>query len=377
MRDFFTTTIDMKIAILGTAWPYRGGIAAFNERLAKEFIAEGHQVDIITFTLQYPSFLFPGKTQYTDSPAPQGLHIERLIHSMNPINWQRVGNMLLKREYDLAVVAYWMPAMAPCLGTISRILKKKTRVVALMHNVMAHDTKKTVQQLTRYFVQSIDKAVVMVEAERHNLAYFRKDLPCVISPHPIYDSYGELMTKAEAAAKLNLDPDYTYLLFFGLIRDYKGLDQLLQAYAKVRNPNVRLLIAGEYYSSQAMYENMIRDLRIEQSVICHTHYIPDEEVAAYFSIADLVVQPYKSATQSGITQIAYHFSKPMLVTRVGGLPEMVPDGKAGYVVEPSVAAIAMGLIDFCNNPDPTRFAAGIAEQKKKYAWSTMTRAILS
>ena len=376
MRVFYHTD-TMKIAILGTAWPYRGGIAAFNERLAKEFISEGHQVDLITFTLQYPSFLFPGKTQYTDSPAPEGLHIERMIHSMNPVNWQKTGRLLRERNYDLAVVAYWMPAMAPCLGTICRILRKKTRVVALMHNVMAHDTKKSVQQLTRFFVGSIDKAVVMVAAEKRNLKHFRKDLLCVVSPHPIYDSYGNPMTKAEAAERLHLNPDYTYLLFFGLIRDYKGLDRLLKAYAKVGNPNVRLLIAGEYYSNRAQYEALISDLRLEDKVICHTHYIPDEEVAAYFSIADLVVQPYKSATQSGITQIAYHFSKPMLVTRVGGLPEMVPNGKAGYVVEPNVASIAMGLVDFCNNPDSNRFAEGIAEQKKKYAWSTMTRAILS
>jgi len=367
----------MKIAIIGTAWPYRGGIAAFNERLAKEFLSEGHQVDIITFTLQYPSFLFPGKTQYTDSPAPQGLHIERLIHSMNPLNWHRTGHKLLHRNYDLAVVAYWMPAMAPCLGTISRILRPKTRVVALMHNVLAHDTKKTVQQLTRYFVNSIDKAVVMVESERENLKKFRQELPCTVSPHPIYDTYGDLMTKKEAAARLGLDPGFTYLLFFGLIRDYKGLDNLLLAFSKLRNPNVRLLIAGEYYSDREKYEHMISDLRISDSVICHTYYIPDEQVAAYFSLADLVVQPYKSATQSGITQIAYHFSKPMLVTRVGGLPEMVPDGKAGFVVEPNVAAIAMGLVDFCNNPDPKRFAQGIAEQKKKYAWSRMTQALLS
>lgn len=376
MRVFYHTD-TMKIAILGTAWPYRGGIAAFNERLAKEFISEGHQVDLITFTLQYPSFLFPGKTQYTDSPAPEGLHIERMIHSMNPVNWQKTGRLLRERNYDLAVVAYWMPAMAPCLGTICRILRKKTRVVALMHNVMAHDTKKSVQQLTRFFVGSIDKAVVMVAAEKRNLKHFRKDLLCVVSPHPIYDSYGNPMTKAEAAERLHLAPDFTYLLFFGLIRDYKGLDRLLKAYAKVGNPNVRLLIAGEYYSNRAQYDALISDLRLEDKVICHTHYIPDEEVAAYFSIADLVVQPYKSATQSGITQIAYHFSKPMLVTRVGGLPEMVPNGKAGYVVEPNVASIAMGLVDFCNNPDPNRFAQGIAEQKKKYAWSTMTRAILS
>lgn len=367
----------MKIAILGTAWPYRGGIAAFNERLARQFVSEGHRVDVITFTLQYPSFLFPGTTQYSDSPAPEGLHIERLVHSMNPVNWERTGRLLAGRGYDLLVVAYWMPAMAPCLGTICRIVRKNTRVVALMHNVMAHDTKKTVQQLTRYFVHSIDKAVVMVDSERLNLGYFRRDLPCTVSPHPIYDTYGEPMSKEQAAERLRLDPGFTYLLFFGLIRDYKGLDLLLKAYAKVGSPKARLLIAGEYYSNRAQYEAMIRDLRIEDKVICHTHYIPDEEVAAYFSLAGLVVQPYKSATQSGITQIAYHFSKPMLVTRVGGLPEMVPDGKAGYVVEPNVAAIAMGLIDFCNNPDPSRFAAGIAAQKRKYAWSGMTRAILS
>ncbi len=371
----------MKIVIIGTAYPYRGGIATFNERLARQFQAEGHDVRIKTFTLQYPSFLFPGKTQYSESPAPADLSITRSVNSCNPLNWLRVGRNVRKMNPDIVIMKFWLPYMAPCLGTIARIIKKNrhTQVVSILDNVIPHEPHFWDKWMIDYFVRSVDRFVAMSESVAGDLRLFTSDKPCLLVRHPLYDNFGTLLTKQEAAAKLGVEPDKTYLLFFGLIRDYKGLDLLMRAYAdsRIDKEAVKLVVAGEFYGNEDKYNALLEELNLRNSVIWHTHYIPDEEVAIYFSLADLIVQPYKSATQSGVTQIAYHFSKPMLVTRVGGLPEIVPDGKVGYVTDVSEDAIAAALADFAANPAPERFTKGIAEEKARYGWDKMTNAILN
>ena len=369
----------MKIVIIGTAYPYRGGIATFNERLARQFQAEGHEVSIQTFTLQYPSFLFPGKTQYSDSPAPTDLQITRTVNSCNPFNWLRVGRRVSRINPDIVIMKFWLPYMAPCLGTVARVIKRKShaQIVSILDNVIPHEPHFWDKWMISYFVKSVDRFVAMSESVAADLRLFTKDKPCSLVRHPLYDNFGTLLTKSEAAARLGVEPDKTYLLFFGLIRDYKGLDLLMRAYAdsRIDKEKVRLVVAGEFYGNEDKYNALLRDLGLQDHVIWHTRYIPDEEVATYFSLADLVVQPYKSATQSGVTQIAYHFAKPMLVTRVGGLPEIVPDGKVGYVTDVSVEAIATALADFAANPAPERFAQGIAEEKARYGWDKMTYAI--
>ena len=369
----------MKIVIIGTAYPYRGGIATFNERLARQFQAEGHEVSIQTFTLQYPSFLFPGKTQYSDSPAPTDLQITRTVNSCNPFNWLRVGRRVSRINPDIVIMKFWLPYMAPCLGTVARVIKRKShaQIVSILDNVIPHEPHFWDKWMISYFVKSVDRFVAMSESVAADLRLFTKDKPCSLVRHPLYDNFGTLLTKSEAAARLGVEPDKTYLLFFGLIRDYKGLDLLMRAYAdsRIDKEKVRLVVAGEFYGNEDKYNALLRDLGLQDHVIWHTRYIPDEEVATYFSLADLVVQPYKSATQSGVTQIAYHFAKPMLVTRVGGLPEIVPDGKVGYVTDVSAEAIATALADFAANPAPERFAQGIAEEKARYGWDKMTYAI--
>lgn len=367
----------MKIIILGTAYPYRGGLAAFNERLATEYQKQGHDVEMYTFTLQYPSFLFPGKTQYSPDPAPENLTIYRKINSCNPFNWLKVGKEIAKKNADVVVFAYWMSFMAPCMGTIAHKIKKNghTKVIALVHNMIPHEPNVLDKFLPPYFVKSMDGFMALSESVVKDIEKFdQQNCPKRFSPHPIYDHYGELLPREKALQLLNLDPQNRYALFFGFIRAYKGLDLLLEAFAdeRLQQSNVKLLVAGEFYGDPEPYLQKIKDLKIEDSVILYNDYIPDTEVNRFFSVADIVAQPYKTATQSGVTQIAFHFEKPMLVTNVGGLPEIVPDGKIGYVVEPDPKPIADALCRFFAENKQEEFAQNVREEKKKYAWSTFT-----
>lgn len=369
------------IKIIGPAYPYRGGIATFNERLAEEFLSMDYDVSIETFTLQYPSFLFPGKTQFSGKKAPENLKIERTINSINPFNWLKVGNRIRKEKPDLVIIRYWLPFLALSLGTIaSRIGKNKhTVIICLADNIVPHEHRPGDRFLTNYFIQRLDGLIAMSKSVLEDGKSFRKNLPTGFCPHPIFDNYGEKLTFDLAKQKLNLDKNSRYLLFFGFIRDYKGLDLLLNAFADVRLRNfpVKLLIAGEYYSSPEPYLKLIQDNNLEDFVELRTDFIPDEEVNLYFCASDMVVQPYKSATQSGVTQIGYHFNKPMLVTNVGGLSEIIPDGKIGYVVEPDSRSIANALVDFYENDRIGEFETNILEEKKKFSWKNMVNTFLS
>ncbi len=369
----------MKVIIVGTAYPYRGGLSAFNERLAREYQQQGHEVEIYTFTVQYPSFLFPGKTQYSDEPSPRDLVIHRRVNSCNPFNWCSVGREIAKKRPDLLITKYWLPFMAPCLGTIERRVRRNghTRIVSVLDNMIPHEHRPGDRLFSRYFVRSTDAFVAMSKAVLADLGLFDKEKPRVFCPHPLYDHYGELIDKEVAKALLQLAPEEKHVLFFGFIRAYKGLDLLLQAFAdpRLKAMNVKLLVAGEFYGDPKPYLQQIEQLGIADRVVLHTDFIPDSEVNRYFRAADIVAQPYKSATQSGVTQIAYHFEKPMLVTRVGGLAEIVPDGRAGYVVEPTADAIADALVRYYRDEKEAAFTAATIEEKKKYSWQNMTGAI--
>lgn len=368
-----------KIIILGPAHPYRGGIALFNERLAAEFQKEGVDVEIQTFTLQYPNFLFPGKTQYAEGDAPENLKIERSLNSVNPLNWIKVARKIKKIQPDILLIRYWLPFMAPSLGTVARIVRKnkKIKVLSLVDNIIPHEKHPGDRIFSSYFVKSVDGFVVMSKSVLHDLKTFDKKKPKLFSPHPLYDNFGQKTDKTTSLQKLNLNPEYSYVLFFGLIRDYKGLDLLLEAFADKRftELKIKLIVAGEFYSNEAKYNTIIDKFNLHESVIIHNRFIPDNEVTYYFGAADIIAQPYKSATQSGVTQIGYHFEKPMLVTNVGGLAEIIPDGKAGYVVDVNPKDIADKLIDFFENNRQNDFVENIKEEKKKYEWNKMTDTI--
>ncbi len=372
----------MNIIIVGTAHPYRGGLAAFNERLALQFQKEGHDVEMYTFTLQYPSFLFPGKTQFTNDPAPAGLTISRKINSCNPFNWIKVGNQIRKKKPDMVVFAYWMSFMAPCFGTIAKQIRKnhKTRCIGLIHNMIPHEPNILDKYLPPYFVKQMDGFTTLSHAVIKDIDQFDKhNKPKSWAPHPIYDHYGKLIDKIEARKQLGLSADGKYVLFFGFIRDYKGLDLLIDAFGDLRlqDMGVRLLVAGEFYGDPQPYLNRIRSLDISDIVILHNDYIPDNKVNLYFRACDIVAQPYKTATQSGVTQVAFHFERPMLVTNVGGLPEIVPDGKIGYVVNPDAQDIADALVRYYKENKEEEFTAGVREEKLKYGWDRMTAAVLN
>ena len=373
----------MKVIILGTAWQYRGGLATFNERLARQFVSEGHEVELYTFTLQYPSFLFPGKTQYTNEPAPADLTIRRVLNSCNPINWLRVGHAIRKAAPDMLICCYWMSFFAPAFGLVSRIARRneRTRCIALVHNMIPHEPNILDKLFAPYFVASQDGFVALSESvvgdiEKVESQTSRVKRPKTFSPHPIYDHYGERMSKNEACKALNLPADKNYMLFFGLVRAYKGLDLLLGAFGCVKDqlPNLQLIIAGEFYEDEDKYRAQIAQLGLADRVIIRNEFIPDGDLRKYFGAADLIVQPYKTATQSGVTQVAFHFEKPMLVTNVGGLGEIVHDHQMGYACEPTAESIAADVLDYYQNDRQQAFTAYLQKEKTKYAWSSMTRA---
>ncbi len=369
----------MKITIIGTAYPFRGGIAVFIERLARAFMQNKEEVNICTFTLQYPKILFPGKTQYSDSPKPKELIITEEVNAINPFNWLKVGNKIKKQQPDIVIFKYWIPFMAPCFGTIARRISKNkhTKIIVIVDNIIPHEKRFGDNALNKYFVKSVDGFIAMSKNVLTDLNTFDTTKPKILSPHPLYDNFGQAKSREESLKCLNLDTSFNYMLFFGIIRKYKGLAILLQAFAdkRLNNGKIKLIIAGEFYEDNSEYLNLIKQYKLENSIILATKFIPDEEVVNYFCAADIIVQPYIHATQSGVTQIAYHFNKPMLVTDVGGLKEIVPHHKVGYVVQPNAKEVTNALIDFYKNNRSAEFIKGVEEEKQKYTWQTMVNSI--
>ena len=367
----------MKLIIMGPAHPLRGGLATFNQRLARQFSSEGHDCSIVSFSLQYPSFLFPGSTQYSSDPAPENLTIHTLVNSVNPVNWFKVGNLLQKWKPDIIVVRYWLPFMGPALGTILRRVKKNrhTRVICIADNVIPHEKRPGDVAFTKYFLQSCDAFVTMSEKVFSDLKRFT-DKPARLVQHPLYDSFGQIIPKEEARNHLHLSPYDKILLFFGFIRQYKGLDLLLAAMAdeRIRKEKIKLLVAGEFYEDEKPYLDLIRELSLEDTVLLKTNFIPDSEVRNYLCAGDCVVQPYKNATQSGVTPLAYHFEKPMIVTNVGGLPALVPHEKVGLVTNPDPTAIADAILRFYQLGE-NYFIPHLRSEKEKYSWGNLTKAI--
>jgi len=385
-----------KVVIIGTAHPFRGGgVTTFNHRLAKEFTQLGHQCEIYSFSLQYPSFLFPGKTQYTTEPAPQGLVIHSVINSVNPINWIRIGNRLKKEKPDIIVVRYWLPFMGPCFGTILRRVQKNryTKVICLADNVVPHEKRPGDNAFTKYFLKSCDAFITMSEKVMNDLKSFEPNKPAKLVAHPLYDNFGPAVSKTAARDHLGLAQNERIILFFGFIRKYKGLDLLLEAISILNQPNIKhpaspdsggiavttsnikLLIAGEFYENEKPYYDQIDKLGIREQVILRTGFIPDNEVAFYLCSADAVIQPYRHATQSGVTPLAYHFEKPMIVTNVGGLPAMVSHERSGLIAEPDPASIARAILRFYELGEGY-FTTHLVMEKEKYSWTVMVNTIV-
>ena len=368
-----------KIILIGSAHPYRGGLAAYNERLAEALQEAGHEVTIYTFTLQYPNFLFPGKTQFTTEAASAKITIKRKVNSINPLNWIIVGNEIKRLKPDILLIKYWLPFMGPCFGTIARLAKKNrhTKVISILDNVVPHEKRVGDVAFTKYYIGSSDAFIGMSQTVLDDLKLFDNKKPSAFNPHPLFDNFDKPVPKEQAKQLLGLDAGTNYMLFFGFIRDYKGLDLLLEAFAdeRLQKIKLKLIIAGEFYSDKKKYDDLIDNYNLKDRLVLKTDFIPDSEVFKYFCAADIVVQPYKHATQSGVTQIAYQFNKPMIVTNVGGLAEIVPDGKAGYVVEPSPTAIANAIFDFYSANKENFFIDGIKQIRPRFEWGAMVRTI--
>ena len=366
----------MKITILGPAHPYRGGLASIMEIMARTFQRRGDEVDIKTFTLQYPSLLFPGESQTVATPPPADLRICRCVNTMNPLNWVRVGRRIRRERPDFVLMKYWTPFMAPCFGTIARIARGNghTKVLCQIDNVEPHEHHLTDKPFNRYYLHSVDGFVYMSEQVHSELRAY-SDAPALFSPHPLFENFGERVERSEACVRLGLDPANRYVLFFGLIRDYKGLDLLLDAWAQLRRAGRtegrRLIVAGEFYTAREPYLNRIADNGLQDEVLLHDRFIPDDDVKYYFSAADFVVQPYKTATQSGVTQIAYQFCVPMVVTKVGGLAEIVPDGRVGYVCEPTPEGVAGAIERMYEGDTLQRFRENCVEERRRFSWEEM------
>jgi glycosyltransferase involved in cell wall biosynthesis len=369
-----------RVVIIGPAWPLRGGIAAYTQRMAHQFVQEGHNVIIYTFSLQYPSFLFPGKTQYTNDPAPSDLKIKEAINSINPFNWIKVGNEIKKLSPDIVVFNYWLAFMGMCMGTIARIIRKNksTAVLAVIHNMIPHEKRTGDNFLGKYFINSCSGFLTMTKKVEDDLKQFTSSSNILTSSHPVYDTYGEALSKSEAAKVLGLKEDDSYLLFFGLVRRYKGLDLLMEAMAddRIRDHNLKLLVAGEFYDDRSFYDNLAKQLNIYNNVIICSEYIPDDKVKYYFSIADMVVLPYRNATQSGVSSLAIHFDKPMIVSNFGGLPDTVSEGKTGFIVDGSSASLADAIHKYYTAADKQSITENVKQEKKKYAWSNIVKAVL-
>ncbi|MBN1339469.1 MAG: glycosyltransferase [Bacteroidales bacterium] len=368
-----------KVIIIGSAYPFRGGgISTFNERLAYAYQESGYEVTIYTFSLQYPSIFFPGTTQYSNEAPPEGLEIKIKINSINPFNWIKIGREIKTFKPDLVIVRFWIPFMAPCLGTICRIIKSgRIDVVAITDNIIPHERKPFDKLLAKYFVKSVNYFVTMSKSVLSDLESLDKKKPKKLTVHPLYDNFGKPVSKESAIKWLGLSPDFHYVLFFGFIREYKGLDLLLKAFShpEIKKLPIRLLVVGEFYVDSSSYLKIIEDNQIKDIVILKNEFVPNTEVVYYFCASSLVVQPYKNATQSGITQVSFHFNKPIITTNVGGLSEIVTDDKMGYIVEPKSDEISIAILKYFNLNKESVFTENIKEAKIRFSWETMINTI--
>ncbi len=370
-----------RILIVGPAHPLRGGLATYNERLAAVLKEAGYECDILSFSLQYPKLLFPGKTQLSSDSAPSNITIHTEINSINPLNWISVGLKYKKAKYDIVIFRYWMSFMAPAFGTIARLIKSNahTKVLAITDNVIPHERKFFDAAFTNYFLPVCDGFLTMSESVKQDLINLKLTQPIAYVPHPMYDTFGRAIGKNEAKQLLGLDGATNYLLFFGFIRKYKGLWLLLNAFAdeRLKALNLKLIVAGEFYEDKNPYLEQIEKLGLNDRVIVCDDFIPNNQVSTYFCASDVVVQPYLNATQSGVTQIAYYYNKPMIVTNVGGLAELVPNNKVGFVCNVSEQEIADAIYNFYTQHKEQEFTNAAKQEKQRFTWQNLCNQLLN
>lgn len=367
----------MRIALLSCFYPFRGGISQFNASLYLE-LGKSHTVKAFNFTRQYPEFLFPGKTQYVtkdDDAVP--IESYALLDTANPFTYGRTYRAIRDWEPDLVIISYWMSYFAPSLGYIARRLRKRCKVISILHNVVPHEPRFFDAPLTRYFLSGCTGNVTLCDEVAEDLKRLSPKAPNITLFHPIYGHFGEKMPREEAEKALGLKPGMRNLLFFGLIRDYKGLDILLDAFGKL-DSGYQLIVAGEPYGSFEKYRNIIDRSPAKDRIRLFTRYIKDSEVKVFFSASDLAVLPYRSATQSGISAIAYHFEVPMVVTDVGGLRQSIGDCGTGLVAPKADADCVVREIRtyFSDANLKTLCVNSIRAEKDRLSWRTFSKRLL-
>ena len=360
------------LALVGPFFPYRGGIAHFLVAMHHGLAARGHQVDAYTFMRQYPEVLFPGKTQLETGPNASGIDAVQVLDTVGPLSWKRTADQIADSGADLVVFKYWMPFLGPAFGTMARRLKKRgVRVVAVVDNAIPHERRPGDHALSRYVLKACDGLLVMSDQVRRDLGTLGVDKPIRQVRHPVYDIFGADVSKPAARERLDLPETAPVFLFFGFVRRYKGLHTLLDAFPEVlgRLPHARLVVAGEFYADESAYREQVNRLGLTDAVRFDADYIADADVGAYFCAADAVVQPYVTATQSGVAQIAFHFGRPVITTDVGGLAEAVPDGEAGLVVPPEdPSALADAMVRYVEESLEEKLIAGVRRERASYSW---------
>lgn len=369
----------MKIAILSCFYPYRGGISQFNTCLFKE-LGKEHDVKAFNFTRQYPEFLFPGKTQkVSDDDSAEYVPSEAVLDSANPFSYVRTAQRISEWGPDVLIVRYWMSYFGPSLGYVCRKLKKQCKVIGILDNVVPHEKRFFDTPLTRYFLKGCDGFVTLCRAVEEDLLRLKPEAVRTVIPHPLYSHFGQKLPRTEAEDRLGLEHGKRNILFFGLIRDYKGLDILLEAFAGL-DDDYRLIVAGEPYGSFDKYCELIWGMPdADKRISLNLEYIPDDEVSLYFSAADVTVLPYRTATQSGISAISYHFDVPMIVTAAGGLEETIGERGTGIVVrECSPQAVSEAIIRYFEHPE---IASGckkaILAEKERLSWKNFAAGLLT
>ncbi|MBB6459885.1 glycosyltransferase [Flammeovirga kamogawensis] len=358
----------MKIAILSTFYPLRGGIATYGAALLSALEKEGHVVKAFTFSRQYPDFLFPGKSQYiTEEDNVEKIASEEVLDSINPITYYTTAKKIKAFKPDVLITQFWMSFFGPSVGTVAKLLKKDCITLSILHNVIPHEGRFFDKPFTKYYLNQHHCFVTMSDVVEKDLRSYESEKPSLVRAHPLYNHFGDPQNQEEAQLKLGVESDKKTLLFFGFIREYKGLDILIKTFDQL-DDSYQLLIAGEVYGSFDSYMQLIQENRNKERIHIFNQYISDQEVGDYFSVADVCVLPYKSATQSGITSIALHFEVPLIATDMGGLKELIINGETGEIVpSATVEDLKRGIDTFFIN-DPQQYKSKIVELKKEMSW---------
>lgn len=366
----------MRIAYLSTFYPFRGGIAQFNASLFRE-LEKKHEILAFTFTRQYPDMLFPGKTQYvTNDENADPIKSIQTLDSINPFTYYATARHIKAFNPDLLVMKYWMSFFGPSLGTVAKLMPDHTRVVTILDNVIPHEKRFFDSAFTGYFLKHNDGFVAMSETVKNDLVSLRPDAKYIKKEHPLYDHFGKKMDQAAAKRQLNLSPDKKTLLFFGFIRDYKGLDILIKA-LDLLDDSYQLIVAGETYGSFDKYQHLIDSIRNKDQVHVFNDYISDDQVPTFFSAADVCILPYKSATQSGITSISYHFDLPIIATDVGGLKESIHHQSTGIIVNhPEPEPIALAIKEYFGSRLSGKFISNIQKMKEELSWKNFAESLI-